>query len=112
MLQLLSSDAAEQLSYLENIGDRVCVDELALDFDHVFGMLPMLQEAGDLAPALLDLIERLNSQLDGMSGDAHQQLWTPAALETAEEWTQVRALAREALDALRDATPDATPERV
>lgn len=76
-------------------------DHLALDFDqsafrvlaHYGGELDAPQRAS--LQAIGDLLARMSR--DGIDFDA--DLWSTAALETSEQWTAVRRLAMQALDA-------------
>ena len=75
------------------------VDELALEFDDGFRLVPTFVELGWLDAAALPALEQLDAELDAMSGERNAELWHVDAL-TREEWDRVRSLAREALSLL------------
>lgn len=90
----LAMDAEDQIAWLEE--DRGHPDELALDLDAILDPAAPYLPAAALRP-----LRDLDALMDAISGAGHAELWTDAALRTAPEWRRARALAREALDALR-----------
>jgi hypothetical protein len=72
-------------------GSLPSLDELALEFDDVAGA-----SESWASPGLRDRVRLLSMKLSEMSGEANARLWQSEALHTAE-WTEVRALAAQAL---------------
>ncbi len=95
MLQALAMPAEVQLT-LEPDGTNKA-DELALNFDDVFGM----NRSGrfPLTPKQTRALNSVDAALEDMSGP--KPFWTEEALRTAGEWENVRSLAKEALRAFR-----------
>jgi hypothetical protein len=91
---ILSWPAEEQLDYLHRTVPGGSIDEFALEFDDVAGIVGFAAEKGWLAPQDAARIGELSSQLGRMSGGEHADLWTEAAVRTAPEWAQIRRLAR------------------
>jgi hypothetical protein len=87
----LAADPDAQTRYLKQLGTWPSLDELALELDDV-------AEASTrrMSPRLSEVVVRLSSRLDAMSGTDHAHLWEPDALHAAE-WVEVRMLAQEAL---------------
>jgi hypothetical protein len=98
---VLGLPADAQVSWLQRLfADATpVVDELALEFDYGFQLVPSFLEQGWLEAAALPALKRLSSQLDAMSGEQNAELWTVEAL-AREHWDRVRGLAREALSLL------------
>jgi hypothetical protein len=96
---VLASDAEVQVAWLSRAfaeGGAV-VDELALEFDQGFRLLPTFVERDWIDAAAVGALTELDQQLDEMSGDHNRTLWTAEALATRPEWDRVRFLARAAL---------------
>lgn len=96
--EILSWDAGEQLAYLrELLGSDTMVDELALQFDDSYQVVPELRAAdlvsGEAEGSLRELADRL-TELDGAD------LWSAESLREAPQWQTVRELARTALPLL------------
>lgn len=96
----LAADSETQIAYLTGLGDAELVDELALEFDDEFGIAPQLANAGIIPWRAVELLGALDLALDRMSGPENQRLWTSAALNSGDEWKEIRRLARVALSAL------------
>ncbi len=96
-VQALALPADEQLSLFP---DFVCkVDELALDFDHLYRCVrPYKEEFTELQISLLD---KIDNEVDEMSGAVNAIFWTEAALREDLFWRQVRILAKETLTAFQ-----------
>jgi hypothetical protein len=74
----------------------VCVsDELALEFDEWRRRLFDCAIASNWPDAATRLIEVIDQQLEAMSGQANEQLWSDQALAASAEWNQVRDLSRQ-----------------
>jgi hypothetical protein len=91
-LKRLAAPADEQVAYLRDLGSFPSLDELALEFDDVFGPPGTPPPEGPWADALSKLAAALNA----MSGQENSHLWTADALN-GPEWAEVRSLAREAI---------------
>jgi hypothetical protein len=94
-VRCLSQDADEQLHELHRLGCPDVVDELALQFHDQAILADQLFGSGQITEEELDLVKRIDKLLEDMSGEANAALWTPVALRTSPQWTQVRLLARE-----------------
>lgn len=95
-LELLAAPPGDQLHHLTSIGCKEAVDELALELDDVFpdsGPVAGLE----LNREQLDAVRDLEAKLDRMSGQEHEDLWTPEALRKRSEWAEIRQAAKRAL---------------
>jgi hypothetical protein len=76
-------------------------DDLAFGFDH-WASVVRDTYAADLSPAQETALDAIAAKLTTMSRDGTEfdvELWTDAALETSEHWSDVRLLAVSALEA-------------
>ncbi|MBE1589579.1 hypothetical protein ACFPOI_09385 [Nonomuraea angiospora] len=92
-LKHLAWPAADQVAWL---GSAMHPDELALDFDHAYGVSWMPREAGwisDELSGLLDEIDRLTAELT----DEGPQPWSAEGLQSHPTWQRLRVLACHAL---------------
>jgi hypothetical protein len=98
---VLGLPADAQVSWLHRLfADATpVVDELALEYDDGFRLVPTFIELGWLDAAALPALEQLDAQLDAMSGERNAELWHVDAL-VREEWDRIRSLATEALSLL------------
>jgi hypothetical protein len=96
---VLASDAEVQVAWLSRAfaESQAVVDELALEFDNGFRLLPGFVDRGWIDPVAMPALAELDEQLDVMSGDHNRTLWNAEALATRPEWDRVRILARAAL---------------
>ncbi|WP_234329471.1 MULTISPECIES: hypothetical protein [unclassified Streptomyces] len=94
-LIMLAADATSQVSWLAK--HDVGPDEIALDFDHAFGMAEALVEEGELGSGVLPELREIDAVLSEMSGAENAGRWTMDALSVDEGWIQTRRLARRAL---------------
>ncbi len=92
---MLAADATSQVAWLAE--HDVGPDEIALDFDHAFGMAEALVEEGELGPGVLPDLREIDAVLSEMSGAENAGRWTTDALSVDEGWIQTRRLARRAL---------------
>jgi hypothetical protein len=76
------------------------VDELALEFDDGFRLVPGFIGLGWLNATALPVLAEIDQRLSSMSGEHNAGLWQVEALAERTEWDQVRALARTALTLL------------
>jgi len=100
----LASPAAEQRAYIRALGTAPCIDELALEFDDMFVVTPLMLSRGALSPAEKLPLDAVDAQLKAMSGRHQAALWDLDALDRPE-WARVRELARSALSRLKPCEP-------
>jgi hypothetical protein len=94
-LTMLAADAGEQAAWIDR--HRVCVDELALDFEAANVHVPLLASSGRIDPPAALRIARLDAMLAAMSGPHNAGRWTTEALATDPGWACVRRMARQVL---------------
>jgi hypothetical protein len=99
---VLALDAGAQVAWAgQLVEDRVpLVDELALEFDDGFRLVPTFIERGWINAAAMPALTELDEWLAAMSGQRNAHLWNADAVTTRAEWDRVRTLARAALAAL------------
>jgi hypothetical protein len=73
------------------------VDELALDWDAGWRLMPQWVELGWLSPNDAALFRPIEDAFAAISGKAHAELWTIDALHHSSEWSRIRDLATAAL---------------
>src|SRR6266851_5587066 len=97
----LAADPDAQAGYLKQLGTWPSLDELALELDDV-------AEASKpgMSSRLSEVVDRLSSRLDAMSGADHADLWEPNALHAAEWRSRARRRSRQA--SFRNAGPPST----
>ena len=93
-LNLLSLKSDDQLKYLHEIGIYGIVDELALEFDDIAIMAEQKYAEGEISEEQYKIIKKLSEKLDFMSGKDKSHLWTEYALKNANEWEEIRELAK------------------
>ncbi|GAA2706163.1 hypothetical protein [Actinoplanes palleronii] len=93
---VLALEADAQVAWLGEKGFPL-VDELALEFDDGFRLVPTFVERGWLNAAALPALTEIDQNLSSMSGQHNAGLWHVEALAGRTEWDQVRASARTAL---------------
>ncbi|GGM20624.1 hypothetical protein GCM10010129_76180 [Streptomyces fumigatiscleroticus] len=96
-LTVLAADAQAQIAWLA--AHDVVTDEIALDFDHAFGLADVLVEEGNLDPGVLADVREIDAVLAEMSGAVNAERWTKDALCVDAGWSRARRLARRVLDA-------------
>ncbi|MEU5116912.1 hypothetical protein AB0G64_36125 [Streptomyces longwoodensis] len=94
-LAVLAADASSQVAWLAK--HDVVTDEIALDFDHAFGMADALVGEGQLGCGVLPDLREIGALLREMSGAENADRWTRDALSVDEGWSQTRQLARRVL---------------
>lgn len=94
-LAVLAADAPSQVAWLAK--HDVVTEEIALDFDHAFGMAEALVDEGQLGCGVLPDLREIDAVLSEMSGAENADLWTRGALSVDEGWSQTRRLARQVL---------------
>jgi hypothetical protein len=93
---VLALEPGAQIAWLEAVGLPL-VDELALEFDDGFRMVPIFIERGWLDGKALPALAAIDEQLSSMSGEHNADLWQVEALAGRSEWLRVRESARTAL---------------
>jgi hypothetical protein len=106
-LQLLACPASVQIQSLPSF---VCVtDELALDFNHWQDTL-IGNFGSELTRGQIEILTAINenfSHLSRCGSQYKEEFWTDDALRNSADWTQIRAMASEALSRFgwREAEP-------
>ncbi|MGW1894159.1 hypothetical protein ACWCP6_28510 [Streptomyces sp. NPDC002004] len=94
-LTVLAADAQSQVAWLAK--HEVVTDEIALDFEHAFGMAEVLVDEGRLGHGVLPDLQEIDAVLSEMSGAENADRWTREALSVDEGWSQARLAARRVL---------------
>ncbi|MET9451086.1 hypothetical protein [Streptomyces cinerochromogenes] len=94
-LAVLAADAPSQVAWLAK--HDLVTDEIALNFDHAFGMAEALVGEGQLGRGVLPDLREIDAVLSEMSGAENAGRWTRDALSADEGWSQARRLARRVL---------------
>ena len=94
---VLAMPAELQEKWLATFSGGEYVDELALDWDGGWRLMPQWVERGWLSAEDAGHFRPLDEALAEMSGKEHAELWTTAALHRAPEWVRIRELATAAL---------------
>jgi len=95
-IAVLALEADAQIAWLGKKG-LPPVDELALEFDDGFRLVPTFIERGWLNATALPVLAEIDQHLSSMSGEHNADLWQVESLARRTEWDQVRTLARTAL---------------
>lgn len=94
-LVMLAAESIDQGAWIDKY--RVVTDELALDFDHAFGLVPALVEAGLLDAEVLPDLEAIDETFTAMSGGQNAERWSITALASDPGWIMARETARRVL---------------
>jgi hypothetical protein len=99
---VLALDADAQVAWASQLMKNhvPLIDELAMEFDDGFRLVPSFIERGWLNEAALPVLTQLDERLEVMSGQHNADLWHAEALSSRAEWERVRGLARAALTLL------------
>lgn len=98
VIQLLAASSPEQQQHLQALGSWPALDELGLEFDDIYAVVPQLLGRREVSAEAVQAIDELNAILaQSPSGSV---LWTEGALDRPE-WVQVRESASRALQLLR-----------
>jgi hypothetical protein len=103
-IAVLALDAPTQLAWLASLGlpgTPSVTDELALEFDDGYRLIPRFVANGWLSAESGGLLAPIDAALAAMSGPSNADVWAVEALESDPRWMEVRVLAREALIRLR-----------
>ena len=95
-LQALAAPAQVQLELFP--GFVLKVDELAIEFDQWYQVVKRRRTI--FTPKQRKILEKLNRQLDDISGPDNLHYWMEETLRTDTMWEKIRKLARTALVAL------------
>ena len=102
-LEILASSAADQQKYLEGLGSAPSADELALELEDFVVMLPAAVRDGALSEEQAAVIRQVSDFTASFSGRENVALWRVDQLGSTWQWSEVRRLARAALQKLRSA---------
>jgi hypothetical protein len=75
-------------------------DEVALTFDNAMTVIDQIRDAGLLTDEQIELLSRINTIFDTMSGPGHESFWTPDSMQHDATWNKIRTLAKKALHSL------------
>jgi hypothetical protein len=100
-LELLASSAADQLDFLQRHALAPSADELALALDDFIVMLPAAVRDGVISERQAAAIQQVSDLTGSFSGEENAPLWHVDQLGSASQWSEVRRLARAALQMLR-----------
>ena len=75
-------------------------DELALEFEECLRAFIDSGASASVTPAQMELIEKLDRQMEAMSGPEKTELWTDEALQMSSLWQNLRDTASCVLNAL------------
>lgn len=103
-IAILALDAEGQVDWLQSLGlpgRAALADELALEFDDGFKLLPSFLNNGWLSQDIVGVVSEIDRALADMSGQANKDLWAVEALPSDPRWKEVRVLARKALVLIR-----------
>ncbi|GAA3006507.1 hypothetical protein [Actinokineospora diospyrosa] len=101
---ILALDARHQLAWLGSLGlpgEPALADELALEFDAGYRLLPQFISNGWLQADVRELLDAIDAALATMSEKENRDVWAVEALATDQRWEDVRGLARSVLTSLQ-----------
>lgn len=99
-IAILAMDARTQIEWLNSLGlpgRAALADELALEFDDGYMLLPVFLDKGWLKDHSADVLGDIARALTAMSGRENEAVWAVEALASDPRWEEVRGLARKAL---------------
>jgi hypothetical protein len=96
---VLALPATDQVEWLGTLapGSPVGCDELALEFDDGWRLLPQFISNGWLNEAVGEAAQQIDQLLSETSKSANALEWTTASLASSARWASVRQLARSLL---------------
>lgn len=101
LLKHLQALAAEPDTMLLSYPSRAAaVDELVNDFAHYLECSKGVIEEGLVSDDYLDRARLVDNKITELSNRHDPKLWTDDALQTRQEWVEIRRLAKEALMAM------------
>ncbi len=92
-IAVLDFPADDQTRWLDSLGlpgGAGVADELALEFDDGFQLLPQFVEHGWIPTHAAEKMREFDKLLSAMSGPGKPEIWEVSALGTAEAWADVR----------------------
>ena len=107
----LAAPSEEQVAYLDSIFRHMTVDgnateygndELALEFDDIFGASRDMIDHGELSASERSALVPLDDLLQKGSGEENAEFWLRSSLANDPRWREVRRVAAEALARLPD----------
>lgn len=99
-MAILALNAPDQVTWLNSLGlpgTAALADELALEFDDGYLLVPSFIEGGWLSSGVQEFLAPIEAALTSMSESGDGDVWTIEALKTDHRWEEVRVLARAAL---------------
>lgn len=99
---ILAAPAESQLAWLASIGTRPSADELALEFDDWYQLVPQMETLGVVSRRAVVLAAALSQALS----DIGDEQWDEAALGAAAAWDHVRHSAGLTLVELLKSSPE------
>lgn len=97
LLNVLASNSAKQIEYLQKLGTAPSTDELSLELDDMMWVLDEGLSKGRLSERQVMAIKSISMIFDKMSESDDKSIWDISALGKAEEWKKLRESAKEAL---------------
>ncbi len=101
-LGLLASSPQAQIHYLDALGVAPSLDELGLEFDDAWRLVPSLVCRGTLSTTVESIVAEIDASLRAMSRD--HDLWVQEMLG-APAWKSVRTLSARALRSIQGTEP-------
>ncbi len=99
---ILAAPAEAQIAWLASIGAGPLADELGLEFDDSYRLLPELESLHVVSAVANQLSTEVSTALDGIP----RSEWTESAIATEPAWERVRRSAGLALVALLESSPE------
>lgn len=99
-IAILAMDTQTQVDWLNSLGlpgTAALADELALEFDDGYRLLPAFLANGWLKQDSAEALEEVARALTAMSGRENEAVWAVESLASDSRWEEVRQLARKAL---------------
>ena len=81
-------------------------DELALDFDDGYQLVPELKDAGLISQPAFDLLSQIDQLLEQMTNREKGDVWSMEGFKQNPVWQECRALAINALMELKEELPE------
>lgn len=99
-IAVLALPAKSQIAWLQSLGlpgEPRFADELALEFDDGYRLLPQFVRNDWLASQVIEPLAGLDTLLEAMSASGNADLWTVEALASSPQWEEARCKARSIL---------------
>jgi hypothetical protein len=101
-IAILAAPAEAQVAWLASIGTGRSADELALEFDDWYRLIPQLSELGMVSAGAAELADGVSAALSAIP----KAEWSDKSLANAPAWERVRRSAGLALVALMECSPE------